>query len=236
MTHILKALDFQVEHSGGEALRVTPPDYRTDIDGTDDVLEEIVRIHGFERIPSTLIRDALPPLEGNIALEQEEAARDVLVDTGLQEIVTYSFTNPAHEAAVDLARRTAPQPFRCRTRPYVAIANPISEERSVLRQTLLGNMLDIAASNLRYTPRVALYEIGPVFLKRAEGETEATDLPEDKDLPIPLEPRRLGMVMTGPRELTTWQLTAAKTPDNGNAHTALAPPCKRMRHRWIFTT
>ena len=98
--HILKLLDFSVASSGDNVLRVTPPNYRTDVDGTDDVLEEIVRIHGYEKIPSTLIADALPPLEGNRALEQEEAARDILADSGVQEIVTYSFTNPPHEAAL----------------------------------------------------------------------------------------------------------------------------------------
>ena len=59
----------------------------------------------------------------------------------------------------------------------------------MLRQTLLPNMLDVAASNLRFTNRVALYEIGNVFLTRREGEHQPGDLPEDLELQLPLEPR-----------------------------------------------
>lgn len=204
METYLKALDFQTESSDDKSLRVTPPDYRTDVHITDDVLEEIVRIYGFEKIPSTLIADALPPLAGNQALEQEEAARDLLVDAGLQEVVTYSFTNPGHEAMLTPAP-TNDKPFPLPARPYVTIANPISEERSVLRQALLPNMLEIAVSNLRHTNHVALFEIGTVFLARREGENDPGDLPEDQGVSLPLEPRHLAFVLTGPRAPATWQ-------------------------------
>ncbi len=202
MERILRALDFTVTALDAGTLRVSPPDYRTDVDGADDVLEELVRIYGFEKIPSTLIADALPPLEGNVALEQEEQARDILTDAGLQEIVTYSFTYPAREKQLTPLESAAAE-FPLPARKYVAIENPISPERSVLRQTLLPNMLDIAAANLRHAKRAALFEIGSVFLTRGAGETQPGDLPEDASLP--LEPRRLGIVLTGPRHNATWQ-------------------------------
>lgn len=212
MEIVLRALDFAVAQTGAESLRVSPPDYRTDVDGTDDVLEEIVRIYGFDKIPSTLIADALPPLEGNVALEQEEAARDILIDAGMQEIVTYSFTYPAHEAQlVPAGIETAGFPLA--EREYVEIENPISEERSVLRQTLLPNMLDVAASNLRHTRRAALFEIGSVYLPRRPGETQAGDLAEDA--PLPLEPRRLALVLTGARDAPTWQMTRSLAKSDG---------------------
>lgn len=236
ISHILKLLDFGVEHAGDHALRVTPPDYRLDVDGADDVLEEIVRIYGYERIPSTLIADALPPLEGNMALEQEEQARDLLADEGLQEIVTYSFTHPAHEAALralplapEEAARSAQghageeYSFPFPARPYVAIENPISEERSVLRQTLLPNMLDIAAANLRYTNRAAVFEIGNVFLKRAPGEELPGELAEDREWDLPIETRRLALVLTGPREGTTWQRSATGSDGARDAAPHAAP-------------
>lgn len=204
MTRLLESLDFEIKAEGADALRVTPPDYRTDVDGTDDVLEELVRLHGYDRIPSTLIADALPPLEGNLALEHEEAARDLLVEAGLQEIVTYVFTNPAHEARLAVTA-DAEHAFPLPARPPVTIANPISEERSTLRQTLLPNMLDTLALNLRHTPRVALFEIGRVFLARNGDEPAPDELPEDREFALPGEPRRLGIVMTGPRAAATWQ-------------------------------
>lgn len=209
MGHILRALDFTFTQTGAEGLHVSPPDYRTDVDGTDDVLEEIVRIYGYDKIPSTLIADALPPLEGNVALEQEEVARDTLIDAGLQEIVTYSFTHPAHEAHLVPAGVEAVG-FPLPERAFVVLENPISEERSVLRQTLLPNMLEVAASNLRHARRVALFEIGSVFLPRRRGETQAGDVPEDASLPV--EPRRLAVVLAGPRDAETWHM--AQSPTN----------------------
>lgn len=214
---ILTGLDFKVEADGAksDALKVTPPEYRLDVDGTDDVLEEIVRIYGYDRIPSTLIADALPPLNGNSELEREEEARDLLVEAGLQEAVTYVFTNPAHEAQLlALGAPPAPQDGAFEPlpmRPYVAIANPISEDRSTLRQTLLPNLMDGAAANLKHAERVALFEIGKVFLSRLPGETEPADLPEDAGLPLPREPRRLAIVMSGRRAPATWQLSDKQT-------------------------
>ncbi|MBI4675235.1 MAG: hypothetical protein HY741_26635 [Chloroflexi bacterium] len=93
--------------------------------------------------------------------------------------------------------------FPLPAREYISIENPISEERSVLRQTLLPNMLDIVAANVRYNKRVAMFEIGKVFLKRGAGEMQPNDLPED--VILPLEPRHLAIVLTGPRDVATWQ-------------------------------
>lgn len=220
---LLEHLDFTVRSSNAESLRVMPPDYRTDVDGSDDVLEEIVRIYGYDKIPSTLIADALPPLEGNEALEQEEVARDVLADAGVQEIVTYSFTHPAHEAQLT-PTPTNDRAFPLPARSYVDIVNPISEDRDALRQTLLPNMLDSAASNLRHTNRVALFEIGSVFLARRDGEHERGDLPEDNGLPLPLEPRRLGLILSGPREEPTWQATQPFVTQDEERQAAQAAP------------
>lgn len=219
IAQILKRLDFEIEAQDENSLRVKPPDYRTDVDGTDDVLEEIITIHGYEKIPSTLIADALPPLIGNRALEQEEVTRDILIEAGLQEIVTYSFTNPAHEAQLSAHPNEHDAPFPLPARPYVTIENPISEDRSVLRQTLLPNMLDIAASNLRAaslrnTPRAAMFEVGAVFLTRRQGETEEGDLAQDQEFALPLEPRRLALILSGPRAEKTWQMTRHHTKEH----------------------
>src|SRR5207237_3405046 len=93
---VLTALEFQVAEAGAESLRVTAPPHRLDIqEGAADLIEELARIHGYDRLPATLIRESLPEQVGNTALELEERLRDLLVIAGLQEVVTYSLSEPA---------------------------------------------------------------------------------------------------------------------------------------------
>jgi phenylalanyl-tRNA synthetase beta chain len=210
ITQILHRLDFRVERLGPDLIAVTPPNYRLDVDGSDDLLEELARIYGYAQVPSTLIADALPPQYTNVALEREEQARDILINAGLQEIVTYAMTNPASEARLTSSspesQPAKPGGFDPRPqRPYVEIENPVNAERSVMRQSLLPSALEVLASNLRFVNRAALFEIGKVYLKRLDGEGETADeLPEDHSAQLPLEKRRLAIVMTGPREQPSW--------------------------------
>ncbi len=216
---MLEALEFKIQNSkfkGKHAtrntqhatvLRVTVPDHRLDVDGTDDLVEEIARMYGYENIPISRMDDELPPQRANVDLEQEEYVRDLLVDAGLQDVVTYRFTTPEREALLTIPgspRPAIPQ------REYVRIENAISADRSVLRQSLIPNLLDLTAANLRYRPRVAVFEIGPVFWMRGADDAllpreVATELPEDKGIRLPLERRRLAIVLTGARGEIAWQ-------------------------------
>jgi phenylalanyl-tRNA synthetase beta chain len=198
IVRILKALEFGVETRGeAETLRVTAPDHRLDIGtgviGQADLIEEIARIYGYENIPETQLADRLPPQRGNPALELEERTRDLLVQAGLQEVVTYSLTAPQRE------RRVLPASAPADDQPYVTLANPIVSDRVVMRHTVLAGVLDIAAANLRHHDRLGLFEIGPVYL---QGENDE-HLPDEK--------RRLVIVLTGPREPLAWQ-GADRTP------------------------
>jgi len=223
----LESLEFQVKSQKSKAksknaslaprhsplLRVTVPDHRLDVDGTDDLIEEIARMFGYDNIPISRMNDELPPQMANVDLEQEEWVRDVLIDAGLQEVVTYVFTTPEREQMLTLpgsVRAAIPE------RPYVRLENPISADLTVLRQTLLANMLRLIAANLRYRPRVAAFEVGPIFLSRHPDDAllpreKAAELPEDKDLGLPLERRRLCVALTGPRQEISWH-NADTTP------------------------
>jgi phenylalanyl-tRNA synthetase beta chain len=177
---ILKSLEFKVDQTGPETLRVTTPPHRLDIQaGAADLIEELVRIHGYDRLPATLLADQLPQQIGN-PLALEERVRDILVDRGLQEIITYALTAPEKEAPLGLP------PVE-----YIRLANPISSERVVMRHSLLAGILDVVAANLRQTNSIRLFEIGSVYLPIA-GEK------------LPAEPRRLAFVMTGPRQGEFW--------------------------------
>lgn len=181
---ILESLDFHVEDRG-KTLGITVPDHRLDIGtgivGVSDLVEEIARVYGFERIPGTQISDTLPPQRGNSGVESEEHLRDLLVDIGLQEVVTYRLTSPEREQRTRMLYE----------RPYVTLSNPIAPDRVVMRQSLLASVLEIAEYNARFHNRFALYEIGSVYLL-------------DDSRALPVEPRQLAIVMSGPRDDISW--------------------------------
>jgi len=160
--------------------------------GQADLIEEIARLYGFEKIPETQMADTIPPQRGNPALEKEERVRDVLVNAGLQEIVTYSLTSAEKEARL-LPAGTPPD-----GRPYVTLVNPIVVDRVAMRHSVLSGVLDVLASNSRTRDRLAVFEIGAVYLL---GEEERAD----GRLPLPGEPRRLALGLTGPRDPLAWQ-------------------------------
>jgi phenylalanyl-tRNA synthetase beta chain len=186
---ILGRLGFGVEVDD-QILHVTTPDHRLDInqgvDGQADLIEEIARIYGYDRIPETQIADRIPPQYGNPRLEREERVRDVLVGLGLQEVVTYRLTSPERET------RIFPPEAPPDDRPYVRLANPIASDRVVMRHSLLASVLEIVERNTRIRDRIAVFEIGQVYLTSEEG-----DLPE--------EPLRLVIALSGPRSLPAWQ-------------------------------
>ncbi len=194
---ILQSLGFAVQIDG-ERVIATTPDHRLDIGvgvvGKADLMEEIARVYGFERIPETRLQDELPPQLGNSLMEREERLRDLLVSLGLQETITYRMTSPEREAR-RLAPGTAPI-----DRPYVRLANPIVSDRNVLRQSLLASVLEVVERNARLRPRLALFEIAPVFFGSEEGE-------------LPEEQPRLVIVLTGPRAQPGWQPADAEMMD-----------------------
>ncbi|MBI5963921.1 MAG: phenylalanine--tRNA ligase subunit beta [Chloroflexi bacterium] len=179
---LLTRLEFKCEITDNK-LQVTAPNHRMDIDegvvGLADVLEEVARSYGFDKIPTTTMADALPPQVGNPVHEWEEHLRDLLVAIGLQEVVTYRMTSPERESRVVTHAE------------YVRIANPIAPERSVLRQSLLASVLEVVEKNAK-AESVAMFEVGSIF------EPVKNDLPN--------EPRRLAIVMTGARIASAWDV------------------------------
>ena len=143
-------------------------------------------MYGYDRIPVTEMADELPPQRDRVSVDLEERVRDFLAVAGLEEVITYRLTTPEREAA--LVSGNAP----AIDRPYVRLANPISADRVVMRQTLLPGLLEITAQNARLRDRLWFFEIGPVYLpKSAAG--------------LPAEPRRLGIGVAGRIAPTSWR-------------------------------
>jgi len=182
---ILRRLQFDVAENGA-VLTVTTPDHRLDIGegviGQADLIEDIARIYGYNRIPDTLLRDELPPQRANSSLEREERTRDILAQAGLREVISYRLTTPEREALFLPATEK---------QPYITLANPISADKTVLRQSLLAGLLEVAARNQHHHDRQAIFEIGSVYLPTPDAPAA--------------EPVRLGVLLTGLRGLPDWQ-------------------------------
>jgi phenylalanyl-tRNA synthetase beta chain len=198
IVRILTSLEFEVAAGESGTLSVTVPSHRLDVDRPVDLAEEVGRIWGYDRFPTTLMRDELPPQRPNLRLESSERVRDILVGCGLDEIITYSLVDMEEEGQLWLTDPTvAPS-------DYIRIINPLSAERAYLRQTLLPSALNTARENLRFVDRVAVFEIGAVYLPEADQGGLASPLPD--------EPRHLSVVMTGPREPESWMAGQDRTP------------------------
>ena len=184
IVRILESLDFGVTDQG-DTLSVQAPQHRLDINIPADLLEEIARIYGYDRIPTSLMEDALPPQRSNTELEVEEHVRDLLVGTGLQEIITYPLGNLESFGKLTQGDESL-DPAN-----YVRLANYLTSEREYMRRTLMTSVLETVRDNQRFSERIAVFEIGRVYWPQ-EGET------------LPEEPRHLCIAMTGPRAPRSW--------------------------------
>ncbi len=163
---ILKGLGFAPRKKVGQ-LEVTVPPYRAfDVTREVDLVEEVARIYGYHNIPSTMPSGPLPRerVESQRSLIME--AQAVLSGLGLVEVINYSFIHPPALEAMGFGE----DDVRSRA---VSILNPLSEEMSVMRTTLLPGLLATAQANEKVQVRdMALFEVGRVFLKEGEGVRE----------------------------------------------------------------
>jgi phenylalanyl-tRNA synthetase beta chain len=171
---ILGGLGCELEADGERTYRVTVPTHRPDISREVDLTEEILRIEGFPLVPTTTPH-VRPSAEGTPrAVRFVRAAREAAATAGLNEAINYSFVAPHELEKARVAEAS------------VVLDNPLSEERSVMRTSLLPGLVAAARRALRrQADRVALFEVGNVFL------------PSDDTLPH--EERRLAFLLAGPR-------------------------------------
>ncbi|MCS6826674.1 MAG: phenylalanine--tRNA ligase subunit beta [Caldilinea sp.] len=177
---------FALHRQPGEPLlECTVPWHRLDVTIPADLIEETARILGYESVPLTLMEDALPTQRRNEVIETEEQIRDILVGCGLQDTINYALTSPENHTRLGL--NYAPL-YASPDGAFIELANPIAAERRVMRRSLLVSALESLQYNLRYADRLAMFEIGRVYL------------PELGDGLLPFEDRRLSLVMVGPRQ------------------------------------
>jgi phenylalanyl-tRNA synthetase beta chain len=185
VAELLERADFAVRHEA-QKLVAAVPSWRSDVHRPEDLVEEVARLHGYDRIPATLPEAPLRPALRPARLRALETLRNTLAGQGLLECVTLPFVSAADADRLGLAAGD-------RRRSSVGLANPLVEEESRLRTSLAPSLLRAARQNLdRQADEVRLFEISPVFLARGRGE-------------LPDEPLFAAGILTQAERPTLWQ-------------------------------
>ena len=182
---VLARLGFRAESADRGSWRVGVPTFRVDVTREADLIEEVARFYGYDRIPSALtpVRSFAPGLDRK--RERLDRVRETLLGQGLDEVVNWSFADPERERAAANGRTP------------VDVQNPISARAAVLRTTLLPGLLDNAAWNLnRGLEGVHVFEMGNVY--RWEGGKHREDL-------------HLGLLSAGLLPGASWAAAAGET-------------------------
>ena len=194
---ILRRLEFAVAEAP-DGLDVTVPAFRRgDVTREVDLVEEVARLWGLDKLPYTL--PSRRGATGVLAPEQRlrRRAEDALAGAGLSEVLGWVFAAPD---LVDRLRIPADDPRH----GAVVLRNPMSEDMSVMRTTLLGSLLDVARRNRsRGMHDVRLFEIGAIFLAQPRGGEPTAA--ERRSEPLPEERQHVGALLTGAMRPPSWR-------------------------------
>jgi phenylalanyl-tRNA synthetase beta chain len=212
-------------------MQVTVPTYRVDIEESADLVEEVLRMVGYDAIPSTIPVGPLPEPQVDSWFEREYAVRNILIGAGLNEIVTYAMTSRARmvnllahadatsahvllqggksassngqhtEVALNHGTSTAVATFDARTIPAVTLVNPLSSDLDAMRLTLMSGLLETVQENSKRN------KAGLRFFeigRRYLPAVEANSLPDER--------RSLGIALSGPAEIS-WVPELARPAD-----------------------
>jgi phenylalanyl-tRNA synthetase beta chain len=226
---VLSALGFHVAPDDlGKHMTVTVPTFRNDMEESADLVEEVIRLIGYEKIPSTIPVGPLPEPLNDDWFEREQAVREWLVGTGLNEVVTYTLTsrprmlnllarsdaasaqsllqtssgtNNGIYTPVVSSASNAVAPFDARALPAVTLSNPLSSDMDSLRLTLMSGLLETVQENSKHSRAgLRFFEVGRRYLPGADQ----SQLPDER--------RTLGIALCGPAAVS-WDETVSRPAD-----------------------
>jgi phenylalanyl-tRNA synthetase beta chain len=182
---LLEGLEIRCSETASGVLRCEIPSWRNDLELPQDLTEEVARLYGYERIPTTLPIAALAPARLPAGQVLADRSRTLLAGLGLSELMTMPFVSRA-----DLAQlRLDPADPR---REGMRLLNPVQEQDSQLRTTLLPSLLRVARQNRsRQVDQLAVFEVCRVFVPRVGA-------------PLPDEPLTIGALLTRGRDRHLW--------------------------------
>lgn len=185
MTELFRNLAFSVADNADGSLQVGIPSWRVDIEREIDLIEEICRLNGFDQVPATMPVAAVTSERPSRHQQMQRLVRDHFVAEGMNEIVTFSFIAPDGADKLGLAADDA-------RRAAISLCNPLAEEQSVMRTTLLPGLLETAARNMSFRSLdLRLFEMRRIYMPKA-GEQ------------LPHEPVWAAGLLSGARFAQSW--------------------------------
>jgi phenylalanyl-tRNA synthetase beta chain len=201
---VLNALGFECqEGNSGSQMSVSVPYWRSDIKCSADLVEEVVRIIGYEKIPITRLGSPLPPQKSKLSPAAQQSSlkdklRNILTGFGFQEILTYSL--------VSLEKLQKLSPKLELKVPPLKVANPMTKEQEYLRTSLRAGLLATLAHNQKFEQTgIRLFEIGKVFLPQHPSVIASEAKQSQGERELPHENEMLCAVLSGPRLELSWQ-------------------------------
>jgi phenylalanyl-tRNA synthetase beta chain len=187
---LLEPLEIRCLSRNETTLRFAPPSFRPDLVREIDLIEELARRHGYDRIPETLPGQGGPYFSETVRERPEDLARRVLIPAGLSEIVTFGFGSPERFST-----------FVPEGAGLVSIQNPLGAELAAMRTSLIPGLLTVLVHNQRHGQKhVRLFETGTVFYTPPSPRTVA----DERERELPYEERRLGLLLSGGRAAGRW--------------------------------
>lgn len=189
MDSMLESIGFTVEPLNPDQRKVIPPSFRVDVSRPVDLMEEIARLSGYDRIPTTFPVISQGSAGAFSSQNPREKILKLMIGLGFSETITYSFVHPQ---SCDYLRLESGDP-RLRA---LAVLNPLSEDQGIMRTSLIPGMLETVCRNIsRQSRNLKLFEIGNVFLSNGQDV-------------LPDEIEMLSGLWTGARQEMSWH-----TPD-----------------------
>ncbi|MDE2785317.1 MAG: phenylalanine--tRNA ligase subunit beta [Chloroflexota bacterium] len=213
---VLASLGIVTRRTGPDSLEADPPYWRSDIAIEEDLIEEVIRIIGYDEVPTTMLSSPIPYHRPNEMTALKDALRDALSAAGMQETISYPLVS-----AEDLDRLTVNgeadgEPVRLR------VANPMSTEQDIMRPTLAASILNTLAYNRGHNDGgFRLFELGRAFIPQATG--------------LPVEREIAAGVMSGPRYDANW-LSSGEPLDFFDLSGTLAAALERVGIRAALET
>ena len=156
---ILNKLGFKISKDGSK-YKISPPTWRHDIENEADIIEEIIRIYGYDKIPSQSIYISNEKKVNNLCQTRELNMKRSLVQRGLTETITWSFMSNKNAQIFGINNN-------------LEIQNPISSDLDIMRQSIVPNLLDAASYNIdNGEEKVCIFELGPIFNSEFENDQQ----------------------------------------------------------------